>query len=77
MDDGAPALWVSDLYVAEEGRGAGLGRTLMDAAQAAVRARGGRRVVFTVWDKNAAARAFYDRLGVGPVKGEILLNRKA
>lgn len=77
MDDGAPALWVSDLYVEPGTRGAGAGRALMEAAQAAVQVRGGRRVVFTVWDKNAAARAFYARLGAGLVKGEILLTREA
>jgi GNAT superfamily N-acetyltransferase len=77
MDDGAPALWVSDLYVEPSSRGAGLGRDLIVAAQAEVAARGGRRLVFTVWDRNAAARAFYARLGAVPVKGEILLGLAA
>jgi GNAT superfamily N-acetyltransferase len=73
MDDGAPALWVSDLYVEPSARGTGLGRDLIAAAQAEIAARGGRRLVFTVWDRNAAARAFYARIGAVPVKGEILL----
>jgi ribosomal protein S18 acetylase RimI-like enzyme len=77
MDDGAPALWVSDLYVAPEARGIRVGEALMDAARAAVRERGGRRVVFTVWDGNAAARAFYAALGAEPVGGEILLSLSA
>jgi GNAT superfamily N-acetyltransferase len=77
MDDGAPALWVSDLYVAPEARGVGVGEALMAAARAAVRDRGGRRVVFTVWDRNAAARAFYAALDAETVKGEILLSLPA
>jgi GNAT superfamily N-acetyltransferase len=74
MDDGAPALWMSDLFVAEGARGLGLGRALVEAARAETRARGGRRLVFTVWDCNAAARAFYARLGAVPVAGEITLS---
>lgn len=77
MDDGAPALWVSDLYVAPEARAAGTGRALMDAACSAVRERGGRRVVFTVWQRNAAARAFYTALGADVVREEILLSLPA
>lgn len=46
----------------------------MDAARAAVRDRGGRRVVLTVWDRNTAARAFYAALAAQPVRGEILLS---
>ncbi|MGF1659931.1 MAG: GNAT family N-acetyltransferase [Rubrimonas sp.] len=74
MDDGAPALWVSDLYVAPDARGRGAGAALMAAAQAEARARGGARVVFTVWRENAPARAFYARLGAREVGDELLMS---
>jgi GNAT superfamily N-acetyltransferase len=73
MDDAALAVWVSDLYVAPEARGAGAGRALMDAARAAGAARGARRLVWTVWRLNAPALAWYRRLGAEPVDDEILL----
>jgi GNAT superfamily N-acetyltransferase len=74
MDDGAPALWMSDLYVEADMRCSGVGRALIDAASEQVRIRGGRRLVFTVWEKNGPARRFYEHLGASPVAGEITLS---
>lgn len=73
MDDGAPALWLSDLYIAPEARGQGVGRALMDALRSEARVHGAERVVFTVWRRNAPARAFYAALGAEVVGEEILM----
>lgn len=61
---GGTVTFVSDLWVNEGARGSGLGRRLMAAA-----ARTGTErwhsvaLRLTVYDENARARAFYDRLG--------------
>ncbi len=73
MDDGAAALWVSDLYVAQPARRRGIGRALLAAAQAEARTRGGARVVFTLWRRNVAAQAFYARLGAEEIADEALM----
>jgi len=75
MDDAAPALWISDLFVAERARGLGLGRALMAAAEREAAARGARRLVWTVWDRNRPAIDFYAAEGGAPVAGEILMSR--
>lgn len=57
-------LYVSDLWVAEETRGSGLGRRLLAASLSSVPS--GWTVGFlklAVYDDNPDARAFYDRLG--------------
>jgi GNAT superfamily N-acetyltransferase len=61
--DAAPSLHVVDLFVRPVARKAGVGRALMEAAAAVIRQRGGQRVLWTVWDQNHAAMAFYQRLG--------------
>jgi ribosomal protein S18 acetylase RimI-like enzyme len=61
--DAAPSLHVVDLYVDSAARGQGAGRALMDAAADALREQGGRRLIWTVWDQNHAAMAFYEKLG--------------
>jgi GNAT superfamily N-acetyltransferase len=37
------------------------------------RARGANQVLWTVWRKNAAAQAFYERLGARPYDEEVLM----
>ncbi|WP_395023024.1 GNAT family N-acetyltransferase [Dongia sp.] len=61
--DAAPSLHVVDLFVRPIARKSGVGRALMDAAAAVIRQRGGQRLLWTVWDQNPAAMAFYQRLG--------------
>jgi ribosomal protein S18 acetylase RimI-like enzyme len=67
--------WLEDLYVAEEARGAGLGRALVEAALARAEERGCRRIDLDVDPDNGAARALYESLGfrVGP---QVYLRRR-
>lgn len=73
MDDAAPAVWLSELFVAATFRGQGVGSTLLEAVRAHAREIGGRRIVWTVWDRNAPAMAFYGRQGGEAVAGEMLM----
>lgn len=64
-------LFLKDLFVPEDGRGRGVGETLLRAlAQIAV-ARGCRRLDWTTEDHNARALAFYDRLGARRVPEKV------
>ena len=56
--------WVYYLAVAPERRRAGLGRTMMDAAEAWLRARGAPKIQLMVRDDNEAALGFYESLGL-------------
>lgn len=58
--------WVYYLAVAPDRRRHGLGRTLMLAAEAWLRARGCPKIQLMVRTGNADALAFYDRLGLVP-----------
>ncbi|HEY6478188.1 MAG TPA: GNAT family N-acetyltransferase [Polyangia bacterium] len=51
------------LVVATSARRRGLGRRLVKEASAWARARGADEMVLTIWAGNAAADAFYERLG--------------
>ncbi len=57
---------VSDIVVAPEAEGRGVGRALMAAAEAWARRSGFRLLSLHVFDTNARARAFYARLGYRP-----------
>src|SRR5574341_1343499 len=57
---------VEALGVTEMWRGRGVGRALMERAEAGGRQRGCSAVHLEVWGFNAAALAFYERLGYGP-----------
>jgi len=74
-DDVAPALWMPDLFVRESARGKGVGRLLMEEAIKIIKARGGKRVFWTVWDKNPEAVAFYERIGGDFAPSELLMTR--
>ena len=74
--DAAPSLHVVDLYVRTVARKHGVGRALMEAAAHATRLRGGQRVLWTVWDQNHAAMAFYRRLGARFFSEERLMTWK-
>jgi ribosomal protein S18 acetylase RimI-like enzyme len=56
--------WVYYLAVAPERRLAGLGRTMMDAAEAWLRARGAPKIQLMVREDNGAALGFYEALGL-------------
>lgn len=74
IDEAARALIVADLFVRDEERRQGVGRALMEAAAEILRRRGGTRVLWTVWNRNPAARAFYESLGARPVWEELLMS---
>ena len=60
---GADDCWLEDLFVREEARRSGLGRTLVEAAFERARARGCKRMDLDVNEDNENALAFYERLG--------------
>ncbi|MEO1688280.1 MAG: N-acetyltransferase family protein [Pseudomonadota bacterium] len=59
--------WEHSVHVAPPGRGRGLGRALMDALAAELRARGGRAMIAGISGENPRAEAFHRRLGFGEV----------
>jgi ribosomal protein S18 acetylase RimI-like enzyme len=59
MDD----CWLEDLYVRDDARRGGVGRTLVAAAIERARARGCRRMELDVNEQNTDALAFYSSLG--------------
>jgi GNAT superfamily N-acetyltransferase len=52
--------FLHNLFVADEARGKGIGRALIEAVYAAARQHGASRVLWNVLESNAAARALYD-----------------
>jgi ribosomal protein S18 acetylase RimI-like enzyme len=56
--------WVYYLAVAPERRRAGLGRTMMGAAEAWLRTRGAPKIQLMVREDNEAALGFYEALGL-------------
>jgi ribosomal protein S18 acetylase RimI-like enzyme len=56
--------WVYYLAVAPERRRAGLGRRMMDAAEAWLRARGAPKIQLMVREDNKDALGFYEALGL-------------
>ena len=72
-DAAAGALFVADLFVRVEARRQGVGKKLMAKAAQILRDRGGTAMLWSVWDRNSAAQAFYERLGATPIKEERLM----
>jgi GNAT superfamily N-acetyltransferase len=56
-------VWLEDLFVRPLHRGAGVGRALLSAVAARVRAGGGARLEWAALDWNEPALGFYRRLG--------------
>jgi GNAT superfamily N-acetyltransferase len=54
--------YLQDLFVAEEARGLGLGRALIEAVYEAARNVGASRVYWLTQESNKTARALYDKL---------------
>jgi GNAT superfamily N-acetyltransferase len=63
---GRPHAHVEVLAVVEAAQGRGVARALMNAAEEWAKARGDDAITLNVFDRNAAARALYDRLGYEP-----------
>jgi GNAT superfamily N-acetyltransferase len=55
--------YLEDLFVAQEARGKGVGRALIEATYAEADRRGASRTYWATQEKNAKARALYDRVG--------------
>ncbi|MDL5201149.1 GNAT family N-acetyltransferase [Streptomyces sp. ALI-76-A] len=67
---------IQGLVVAEQARGAGVGRSLLRAARERARSLGARRITLRVLGHNAPARALYESEGFvveGVLPGEFLL----
>lgn len=54
--------YLEDLFVAPDVRGGGVGRALIEATYQEADRRGATRTYWATQEKNAAARALYDRL---------------
>jgi GNAT superfamily N-acetyltransferase len=65
-----------DLFVREGVRGKKVGQALMLKAKEVARKRGCKRFVWTVWNRNPAAMAFYLGLGAKPADDEIIMEWK-
>jgi ribosomal protein S18 acetylase RimI-like enzyme len=60
---GVEDAWIEDVFVAEEARGRGLGRALVEAAVERARARGCARIQLDANERNDAGLALYRDLG--------------
>ena len=66
---GKPGIYLEDLYVRPEFRGAGIGRALLIYIAKLARERGCGRLEWSVLDWNEPAIGFYKRVGASPVSG--------
>ena len=57
-----PSCYMQDLFTANEARGRGVGRMLIEAVYAAARASGAPRVYWQTHETNAAAMRLYDQV---------------
>jgi len=67
---GSPGVYLQDLYIAEDTRGTGLGRNLMEAVYACARQWGASYCKLNTYKTNKTAIAFYKRLGFKVVSSE-------
>ncbi|MDR6853119.1 GNAT superfamily N-acetyltransferase [Sphingomonas sp. BE123] len=67
--EGKPGIWLEDLFVEPQARGAGLGRALLSRLAALVIERGGARLEWNVLDWNELGKGFYRSIGAGHVDG--------
>ncbi len=66
---GKPGIYLEDLYVRPEFRGAGIGRAVLVHLAKLARERGCGRLEWSVLDWNEPAIRFYRGLGASPVSG--------
>ncbi len=66
---GKPGIYLEDLYVKPEFRGAGIGRALLVHLARLARERGCGRLEWSVLDWNEPAIGFYRGIGASPVSG--------
>ncbi len=65
--EGAPGMYLEDLFVEPEARGAGLGKALLARLAAIAVERGCARLEWSVLDWNAPSIDFYQSLGATPM----------
>jgi GNAT superfamily N-acetyltransferase len=65
--EGRPGIYLEDLYVRPEARGAGLGKALLVHLAGLARDRGCARLEWSVLDWNAPSIGFYRALGARPL----------
>lgn len=61
-------LYIDDLCVDADARGKNVGRTLYEYAAETARKNGCDSVTLNVWDFNSGAKAFYEKMGMKPLK---------
>jgi GNAT superfamily N-acetyltransferase len=66
---GKPGIYLEDLYVRPEFRGAGVGRAMLVHLAGLATERGCGRLEWSVLDWNEPAIGFYKRIGASPVSG--------
>ena len=64
---GTEDAWLEDVFVVEDGRRGGAGRTLVEACVDRAAARGCKRIQLDASERNDAALALYESLGFGSV----------
>jgi GNAT superfamily N-acetyltransferase len=67
--NGAPSLYVEDVYVQHAHRGGGIGRAIFANLARRALARGCQRMDWSVLDWNEGAMKFYESIGARPVRG--------
>ena len=70
--EGAPTLYLEDVFVEPAERGRGVGTMLLARLARAALDRGCRRMEWTALDWNVSAREFYENLGAKPMTSWII-----
>ena len=68
--------WVSNIVVRQAARRQGIGRRLMDVAEAWAHRKDLLQIKFFVWEFNRGAVAFYEQLGYTTLKREMWRSRE-
>lgn len=71
--DSRPALFVAGLFVRPQARGEGVGGALMEEAERIARDEGAAVMVWTVWQRNLEAKAFYEHLGASVYDDDFIM----
>jgi GNAT superfamily N-acetyltransferase len=66
-------LYMPDLYVSAKHQGRGVGRKLMQALMTRARKRKATSIMWTVYDRNPKAMAFYYKLGAHVIRDELIM----
>jgi len=69
---GTLGVYVQDIYVTPEGRGTGIGRTMLSKVAAWAAERGADHLRLSVDRDNAEAQAFYEKIGMSYCDDEMI-----